>query len=100
MYYLCMWVVVCGINSLLLQENAVLTDEGDGDGDADNDGEADASCEECEVTDECAMLLNPTAGITPNTLRKVLKTPSHKYGTTDTSTIRRIFFECLLIYLS
>lgn len=57
------------------QENAALTDEGDGD------GEADASCEDCEVTDECAMLLNPTVGITPNTLRKVLKTPSHKYGT-------------------
>lgn len=63
---------------LALQEKSVLTDEGDGDG--EGDGEADASCEECEVTDECAMLLSPTAGITPNTLRKVLKTPSHKYG--------------------
>lgn len=58
----------------------MLTDDGDGDG--DGEGEADASCEECEVTDECAMLLNPTTAITPNTLRKVLKTPSHKYGIT------------------
>lgn len=64
---------------LALQENAVLTDEGDGDG--EGDGEADVSCEECEVTDECAMLLNPSIGVTPNTLRKVLKTPSNKYGT-------------------
>lgn len=61
------------------QENVVLTDEGDGDG--EGDGEADVSCEECEVTDECAMLLNPSIGVTPNTLRKVLKTPSNKYGT-------------------
>lgn len=57
----------------------MLTDDGDGDG--DGEGEADASCEECEVTDECAMLLNPTTtAITPNTLRKVLRTPSHKNG--------------------
>lgn len=64
---------------LALQENAVLTDEGEGDG--EGDPEADVSCEECEVTDECAMLLNPSIGVTPNTLRKVLKTPSNKYGT-------------------
>jgi len=59
------WVCVCLVEILpsvvwylVLQEN-VLTD-----------GEGEGSGEECEVTDECAMLLNTPAGA----IHKVIKT--------------------------
>lgn len=44
------------------------------------DGEGEGSAEECEVTDECAMLLNAEGG---STLHKVLKATAaaHKHGT-------------------
>lgn len=43
------------------------------------DGEGDGSGEECEITDECAMLLNAEGG---STLHKVLKASAaaHKHG--------------------
>lgn len=54
------------------QEN-VLTD-------GDGEGEGEGSGEECEITDECAMLLNTEGG---STLHKVLKATAaaHKHGT-------------------
>lgn len=46
------------------------------------DGEGEGSGEECEVTDECAMLLNAEGG---STLHKVLKASAtaHKNGMTN-----------------
>lgn len=43
------------------------------------DGEGEGSGEECEITDECAMLLNAEGG---STLHKVLKASAaaHKHG--------------------
>lgn len=79
-----------------VQEN-VLTD-------GDGEGEGEGSGEECEVTDECAMLLNSDGG---STLHKVLKATAaaHKHGTPHLISFPFLsfcgFFRfCVLLFLS